>query len=104
MRGGELEILTNSGSYSVFARCNDPTANDDSFWIKMDNGSWTMLNGLGTSGWQWASFGTFNLTAGSHTLTIGYREDGAKLDKISISDYPFAPTGMGQAAAILCPW
>jgi hypothetical protein len=95
--------VTNSGSYHAFGRCNNPTADDDSFWVKMDDGSFTMLNGLVTTGWQWGNFGTFSLTPGPHALTIGYREDGAKLDKINLSTYPFAPTGMGQAAEILCP-
>ena len=62
-----------------------------------------MLNGLGTTGWQWVSFGPYDLTAGPHTFAIGYREDGAQLDKISISDYPFAPSGLGNPTALLCP-
>jgi hypothetical protein len=95
--------VTNSGNFRIFARCNNQTADDDSFWIRVDNGAFTMLNGLVTTGWQWASFATYALAAGNHTLTIGFREDGAKLDKISISDYPFAPSGMGKAAESLCP-
>ena len=95
--------VTNNGNYHLFARCNDPTADDDSFWVSMDDGPFTMLNGLVTSGWQWVSFATYSLTAGQHTLKIGYREDGAKLDKLSLSDYPFAPTGLGQSAGTLCP-
>jgi len=42
------------------------------------------------------SFGSFSLTAGSHSLTIAYREDGAQLDKISVSDSSLAPTGTGN--------
>ncbi|MBN1854410.1 MAG: hypothetical protein JW829_16890 [Pirellulales bacterium] len=37
------------------------------------------------------------------TLTIGYREDGALLDKISVSDYMFPPTDAGQEAENFCP-
>jgi hypothetical protein len=94
--------LTNSLTYHIFARVNDPTANDDSYWLQVDNGGWTMLNGLVTTGWDWVNFGTYTLAAGPHTVYIGYREDGAELDKISISDYPFAPKGLGQPAANLC--
>lgn len=96
-------FVPSAGTYSIFARCNDATADDDSFWIKMDSGSFTMLNGLTTSGWQWVSFGSYALTSGPHLFTIGYREDGAKLDKISVSDNAFAPSGMGATAATLCP-
>ena len=57
-----------------------------------------MHNGLGTSGWEWKRLTNVTLSAGDHTLTIGYREDGAQLDKISISNYPYAPQGMGDEA------
>jgi hypothetical protein len=95
--------VPSSGNAAIFARVNCPTADDDSFWVQVDSGSFTMLNGLGTSGWGWVNFGTPTLTAGAHTLTIGYREDGALLDKILVSDYQFGPTGMGPEAAIVCP-
>lgn len=39
----------------------------------------------------------YPLTKGRHTLTIGYREDGACLDKLCITNYMVAPTGMGDA-------
>ena len=84
--------------YSVFARLNCPSADDDSFWVKMDDGAFMMLNGLGTRGWDWVKLSNFPLTAGEHTLKIAYREDGAKLDKISISNDRYAPEGMGKPA------
>lgn len=68
----------------------------------MDDGSFVMANGLGTSGWEWVRINSYVLTAGEHTLTITYRENGAKLDKICISDYSFPPDGMGEEAENLC--
>ena len=79
------------GSYSVFARLNCPSANDDSFWVKMNDGAFASHNGLGTSGWTWIKLDRYQLEAGEHTLTIAYREDGAMLDKISISNDLYAP-------------
>jgi hypothetical protein len=87
-----------AGSYAVFARLNCPSADDDSFWVKMDNGAFTMCNGLGTRGWSWVKLNNFPLKAGRHTLTIAYREDGAKLDKVSISNDRYSPEGMGEPA------
>lgn len=87
-----------AGRYAVFARLNCPSADDDSFWVKMDDGSFVMCNGLGTSGWSWVKLHQVVLKAGKHRLTIGLREDGAKLDKISISNHPYAPEGMGEPA------
>jgi lysophospholipase L1-like esterase len=89
-------------TYYLFARLNCPTYDDDSFWIKMDNGSFDMKNGLVTSGWAWVSLGSYVLSAGEHTLTIAYRENGAKMDKISISNNIYAPAGMGEEAENIC--
>ena len=61
-----------------------------------------MYNGLVTSGWEWKKFDDYMLTEGEHTLTIGYREDGAELDKICVSNFPYAPLGMGAEAVNLC--
>jgi hypothetical protein len=44
------------------------------------------------------TLGNFALEAGSHTLTIGLREDGFKLDKVCLSTFFFAPDGMGPPA------
>ena len=90
--------IQEAGSFSIFARMNCPTADDDSFWVKMDNGEFQMHNGLGTSGWEWKRLTHVKLSAGDHTLTMGYREDGARLDKICISNTPYTPEGMGEEA------
>ena len=91
-----------SGNFSVFARLNDPTYDDDSYWVKMDNGDFVMYNGLVTTGWQWLKFNDYVLTEGEHIITIGYREDGAKLDKICITNSGIAPIGLGEDAENLC--
>jgi hypothetical protein len=91
-----------TGNFSIFARLNCPNANDDSYWVKMDTGSFQMVGGLVTSGWQWRKLTDTALTAGEHTLAIAYSEDGAKLDKINISNYPYAPTGFGSEAVNIC--
>ena len=94
--------LTTNGNFAVFGRLNCPTADDDSYWIKMDDGSFAMVNNLGTSGWEWVRITSYVLTAGEHTLTIAYRENGANLDKICISNYAYAPEGMGEDAENIC--
>lgn len=94
--------IDSTGAYAVSARLNCPSPNDDSFWVKMDDGNFEMKNGLGTSSWQWNTLGNYSLEKGEHTLTIGYREDGALLDKISVSDAPFPPSGIGDEAENVC--
>ncbi len=86
----EFEVKQ-GGPYALFARLNCASADDDSFWIRMGNGNFRMFNNLITQGWSWVKLDVFHLEAGKHQLTIGYREDGAKLDKVSISNDPDGP-------------
>jgi Glycosyl hydrolases family 28 len=98
--------VSTAGIYKVWARVIAPTVEDDSFWVRMDGGSWIKWNevSLGSS-WRWDEVHnsdagdtvvTFNLAAGSHTLTIAYREDGARLDRLLITnDTTFIPGGVG---------
>lgn len=94
--------LNKGGKFSVFARLNCPTADDDSIWIKMDDGDFIQRNGLNTRGWQWITLENFALEPGPHTFNIGLREDGLKLDKLCLSTFFFAPEGMGQPAETTC--
>ena len=90
------------GEFHIYARLSCPTADDDSFYLKVDDGDYVLLNGLVTTGWEWRDFDTYALAAGAHTLTIAFREDGANLDKIAISDFAQAPTGLGGDALNAC--
>jgi len=89
------------GTYTIFVRVICPTANDDSFWFKMDDGTYFLWNNIpGSSSWRWTDFPlTYNLNAGRHTLTIGYREDGARLDKLWITNTDTAPVDIGPDAS-----
>jgi hypothetical protein len=95
-------ITEGSGTFRIWARVQAPTDGDDSFWVKMDNGSaikWNEIP-LGSS-WHWvlvkaegaSNPATFSLSAGAHTLNIAYREDGTRLDAVVVtSDNAFDPT------------
>lgn len=80
--------VTEGGDYTLSGRVIAPSSNDDSFWLKMDNGlfaSWSNM-ALSTT-WSWVNYPlTYSLTSGTHTLTIAYAEDGAKLDKLWITN------------------
>lgn len=100
--------IAEPGTYTLWGRARVPSADDDSFWIKMDNGSWTMWNNItGSASWQWddvhdANNGntvvSYSLTQGSHTLTVCYREDGAGLDKLYLTNTGNIPSGTGGDA------
>jgi len=68
----------------------------------MDGGTFQMYNGLVTNGWEWIEFNDYALTEAEHTLAIAYREDGATLDKIYVSNHQITPSGMGKEAENLC--
>jgi len=94
--------ITLDSTYYLYGRLNCPSPDDDSYWVKMDDGNFVMNNGLGTSGWQWMQLGSFELSEGEHTLSITYREDGASMDKLCITNFNQPPTGMGKIAENIC--
>ncbi|MBN2441923.1 MAG: hypothetical protein JXJ04_11265, partial [Spirochaetales bacterium] len=78
--------LSQTANVTFEIRVDMPNGNDDSFHYKMDSGSWSTQNNTSTNGWQTLNITTFNnLSAGSHTLTIERREDGAELDVITLT-------------------
>ncbi len=90
-----------AGTYRVWARVSVPSTSADSFWLRMDNGTWIKWNGIDAgSAWHWAELKAegavsgprFPLAAGPHVVTIGYREKNAKLDVLIVtSDLSFDP-------------
>jgi hypothetical protein len=90
-----------SGTFRIWARVIAANDGNDSFWVKMDGGSAIKWNEIPLgSAWHWVlvqaegagSPAQFSLAAGSHTLSIGYREDGTKLDTLVVtSDTSFNP-------------
>jgi hypothetical protein len=91
--------VSTAGAYRIWGRVIDPTTSDDSFWVRVDGGSWVNWNNIppGT-GWHWDdvhnaaaanSTVTYSLAAGAHTVDFAYREDGAKLDRVLVTNDPF---------------
>ncbi|HYX08484.1 MAG TPA: sialate O-acetylesterase, partial [Bacteroidales bacterium] len=89
-------------NFNVFARLNCLSTHDDSFWISIDDGNFTMYNDMQTSGWQWKKLSGRELSKGSHTIAIAYREDGAKLDKLCVTNTADVPAQMGGEAVNIC--
>lgn len=104
--GGTITIsftVKKDTTFHIFGRVNCVSSEGDSFWVKLDEGQYTMANGLNTKGWQWLAFTNAKLKAGTHTLTIAYREPGALLDKIAITNFKFGPEKLGDKKALnLC--
>ncbi len=86
-----------AGTYTLWARVYTPNPKDDSFWVQMDNGSSAYWSTRQSSSWRWVKApSTYRLTDSSHSLKIRWREDGARLDKILLTNDPsFVPEGLG---------
>ncbi len=96
-----------SGNYKIWGRVLAPSADDDSYWVKVDNDAWTLWNGIvGSSSWQWDDVHdqsnenpmVYALDTGYHNLSICYREDGAAIDKFYITNTGQIPTEFGEDA------
>ncbi|MEM9673340.1 MAG: PA14 domain-containing protein [Bacteroidota bacterium] len=96
--------VSQAGQYTIYTRQRESGRNnDDSFWLKVNDGAWT-LEGLGgpanTFFWEPAARGaTYALAAGTNTITIGTREDRTQLDKIYITLAGDEPSGIGETAS-----
>ena len=88
--------------FDFFARIYCPDSNSDSFWFQMDDGEFISRANLRNREWKWVRFYTYQLEKGDHVLTIAYNENGAKLDKINITNYTSQPTDLGLTANNLC--
>jgi hypothetical protein len=94
--------LNLAGNYSLFARVKCTNSSSDAFWVKLDDGPFEQIHFLRTIPWGWKQLMNADLVSGEHMLTIAYCEEGAKLDKINISNFPYAPGEMGEEAENVC--
>lgn len=93
----DIEI---AGTYKIYARVATSSDSDDSFWVRANDGVWQKWNKINypytSTGFQWSQVGNwtsgnnsipvdFELVAGINTIYFSYREPGAKLDKILVT-------------------
>lgn len=98
--------LARTSQYRLWGRTIAPTAKADSFWLRIDGGPWRPWYGIALSkAWRWSDVHAtatggqpvdLALAAGSHVIEIAYREEGARLDKLLLTNVPnFVPGGPG---------
>ncbi|HEV8337735.1 MAG TPA: fibronectin type III domain-containing protein [Candidatus Polarisedimenticolia bacterium] len=78
--------LANSGTYTLWVRMYAVTANNDSFWQSLDSGTKTTLTAGNLGVWAWTKGATFTVTAGSHSLVLGHRDEQTRADQIILTD------------------
>lgn len=104
--------VTEEAEFRAWGRFYVTADSDDSFWVCMDDctedSRWNLLNAVGVNMWLWddmhsddpdatAPTTIWTLDPGDHTLHVYYREVGAQLDKVVITDDPdLMPSGLGE--------
>jgi hypothetical protein len=96
----KFTITEEAPKYTLFALLKCATADDDSYFVRLDNGGWSNINGLATQNeWMWLQISTYNnLAVGEHTITFAGREDGTNMDRIVLTNGPYKPNGKGGKA------
>ncbi len=101
--------VTQAGNYKVYLRNKVPNSSQDSYWVRMNGGTWIKNNNipLSSSSFSWNQVHnsdasganvTFPVVAGNNTLTIALRDKGTQLDKIYITLNGSIPSGAGTSA------
>ncbi len=101
--------ITSGDNYRFWFRMHTDggAGSDDSFFWRIDNGSWNLENSRsGIGSWFSADNAQVdNLTSGDHVLEIAYRENGTRLDKFIVQlDRLIAPSGVGSDESIPPPF
>ncbi|UCC99360.1 MAG: discoidin domain-containing protein, partial [Phycisphaerales bacterium] len=97
-------ISVQGGTYKINARVVAPSAEDDSFWVRIQGATtqtinhssgWVRWNDIaGGSDWHWDVVHSsddgnkdveWTMGAGTYTLDVAYREDGALLDALMMT-------------------
>jgi hypothetical protein len=96
-----------SGTYRIWGRVIAPSDSNNSFFVAMDGNAYTRWDTAVATSWTWDLINSyaaadplvFELSAGTHNLSLMQREDGTKIDKLIItSDANYVPQGMGEGS------
>ena len=101
--------VENAGTYKIWGRVRIDMADEDAFWVKMDENDWVKWKGIEVGcKWHWDEVHDnrnnnqvmeYDLAAGPHTLVFTYCMDQTRLDKLLITnDLEYIPTEKGPRA------
>lgn len=87
--------VSTAATYKFWAIVVAPSAADDSFWVRIDDGTWFKWNNIRPQEpYNWDDINNSDmggqpvllpLTAGSHSIEFAYREDGAGLRRLLVT-------------------
>ncbi|MAE62913.1 MAG: hypothetical protein CMJ18_01465 [Phycisphaeraceae bacterium] len=87
-----------TGTYRVLGQVHGPDTSSNSFYVSIDGGAWIEFHFDSSVGWIVAEITdgpeltqvTFDLASGQHTMRVRAREDGATVDKWTLTNDPLA--------------
>ena len=92
-----------AGDYHLFARARGDGSQYNSFWVRVNGGSWILYFWRTTdpSGLVWSevSNSPFTFAEGTNVVDFAFREQRTYLDKVHLNLTGVAPTGTGTAAS-----
>ncbi|MEM7573797.1 MAG: DUF5060 domain-containing protein [Bacteroidota bacterium] len=105
--------VPDDGGYAIFARLKAASAENDAFWVRVNNGEWMNWNKINypytDQNFNWHQVGqwdgedasipvAFTFLQGMNTIDFVYQDAGIDLDKLFVTHIPEAPTGFGDLA------
>jgi len=103
-------IIAEGGNYEIYARTVTTGDNDDSFWVRANDGDWQKWNKINSGNYgpdyQWDQVGhwengnnadpvSFDLPPGPNVIEFSWREPKIRFDKIFLTKSEPQPTDMG---------
>ena len=89
------------GVYRLFARIDSKDTHSDSYWIRINDGSWFAWNSgiLKDAGFNWNMLRReLDLKQGTNIIDLAYRERDTNIDKLYLTADGDTPTGLGGSA------
>jgi len=93
--------VTSEKTYYVYARTKCPVSGNHRFWLKIDNEAYNTYGNVSEE-WAWNKITGMALSPGEHTVSVAFRDENLKLDKICISEFFYPPGASGESAEFSC--
>ncbi|PPK88509.1 putative secreted protein (Por secretion system target) [Neolewinella xylanilytica] len=89
-----------AGRFRLYTRSRARGPDRDSYWVRLNGGTWYRLSGLRRgAAFTWNFFRTaLYLQSGTNVLDIAFREGDTELDKIHLTKLGGTPNGLGGQA------
>jgi hypothetical protein len=89
-------------TYYLFGRLKNSGGNQNSIWLKINDGEFELFDNITNYGWEWLELKKLILTKGEHNISFSFANDNIMLDKITVKNSHIKPVDVGEEAEKLC--